>query len=498
MSGADLSDNQLAALASQGDVEAYRRLFERYQNPVYNFVYRLVNNAEDASDVVQNAFLKMYTVLGERKDVQNFSAYLYRTARNLAYDEIRRRSRFADVDEELLAPEDPNIYADPQRALMLQEQMGRVRRAAGQLNENQRAALILRELQDFNYDQMSEVLGSNRNAVGALLSRARLRFREELRMAQVRTEQVPPGCEAIIAMLSPYIDDELSGEDSAMVDAHLEECTFCSAALEEMREVSRSFRMLIPVVPPPDLAEAFTGNLQSLAGQGGAGSATTVAARPSPASSGGGVAAKAPLYSRIFRSKILLGAAAAVAVFAIGAFLLAGDTSRDNLEFNDESAVGEEFTAIPDLSPGSGGITQEPRPQADEPAVVPVEEPENIPTSPQSTDQPPAGRQQALITIARVSISPNPVWEDSQFTVTAVVQGSAASVTANIQGLLDIPLVYQYSGSGLETWSGTARAAGYGTFPVYINAMDAQGLSVSQNGGNLTVLTFSVASPPQP
>ncbi|GBE58327.1 ECF RNA polymerase sigma factor SigW [bacterium BMS3Abin01] len=494
MSGADLSDNQLAALAGRGDAEAYRRLFERYQNPVYNFVYRLVNNAEDASDVVQNAFLKMYTVLGERKDVQNFSAYLYRTARNLAYDEMRRRSRYADADLELLAPEDPNIYADPQRALLLQEQMGRVRRAAGRLNENQRAALILRELQDFNYDQMSEVLGSNRNAVGALLSRARFRLREELRMAQVRTEQVPPDCETIIDMLSPYIDDELSGEDSAAVDAHLEDCTFCAAALEEMGDASRSFRMLIPVVPPPDLAEAFAGNLRNLVAQSGGASAAVrpVAASPDVAVDG------RSLFSRIFHSRIILGTAAAVAVFAIGAFLIAGETGRDNLAFNDESAVGEQPMATPDLPSEGGGLTQEPRPQADEPAVIPVKEPENIPTSPQSTDQPPAGRQQALITIARVSISPNPVWEDSQFTVTAVVQGSAASVTANIQGLLDMPLVYQYSSSGLETWSGTARAAGYGTFPVFINAMDAQGLSVSQNGGNLTVLSFSVASPPQP
>jgi len=194
MPGMDLSDNELAVLAGKGNAEAYRRLFERYQHPVYNFVYRLVDNAEDAADIVQDAFIRMYSVLGAT-EVQNFSAYLYRTAKNLAYDEMRRRSRFADVDQEMLAPEDPSIYADPQRALLLGEQIETVRRAAGGLNENQRAALILRELQDMDYDQMSDVLESNRNAVGALLSRARLKFREELRMAQISTDKCPDECE---------------------------------------------------------------------------------------------------------------------------------------------------------------------------------------------------------------------------------------------------------------------------------------------------------------
>lgn len=136
----ELSDSELATLAGRGDTDAYRP---------------------------------------GRKEIQNFSAYLYRIARNLACDEMRRRARFADVDEEILVPEDPNIYADPQRALLLGEQLEAVRRAAGRLNENQRAALILRELEELDYDQMSAVLESNRNAVGALVSRARLKFREE-------------------------------------------------------------------------------------------------------------------------------------------------------------------------------------------------------------------------------------------------------------------------------------------------------------------------------
>lgn len=318
-----MADNQLAVLAGQGDQGAWRTLFERYQQPIYNFVYRMVDNAEDAADIVQNSFIKVFTALGER-DVANFSAYLYRTARNLAYDEIRRRQRFADVDHEVLAPEDPNIYADPQRALMLGEQIGMVRRAVGNLSENHRAALVLRELQELDYDQMAEVLDSNRNAVGALLSRARLRFREELRMAQVQTEQVPAECEEIIALLSPYIDGELPRESVARVEDHCAACTFCAAALEEMQEASRSFRILIPVIPPADIAQAVTGRMEELTGQGpgegaasSAGPAETTLVMRAPAGTGGSV------WRRLLKTKVLVGAAAAVLIFGGGALLLA-------------------------------------------------------------------------------------------------------------------------------------------------------------------------------
>lgn len=328
----EISDSELAALAGQGDSVAYGRLFERYQHPVYNFVYRLVDNAEDASDIVQNAFLKVFTVL-EKNDIQNFSAYLYRTAKNLAYDEMRRRSRFADVDHEILAPEDPNIYADPQRALLLGEQLEAVRRAAGNLNQNQRAALILRELQELDYDQMSEVLESNRNAVGALLSRARLRLREELRMAQIRTEQMPATCEEIIALLSPYIDEELSEDQRQTVESHLTECTFCTAALAEMQEASRSFRMLIPVVPPTDMAQAFSGRLQDLA------------------------TGKQTRISRLLRSRFMWTIAAVVAVFGLSALLLAENTGRD--EAGPPGITGGNTTTEPAVRQNGSTVRQD-------------------------------------------------------------------------------------------------------------------------------------------
>lgn len=499
----EISDNELAVLAGKGDAEAYRRLFERYQHPVYNFVYRLVDNAADASDIVQDAFIRMYTILGER-DIQNFSAYLYRTAKNLAYDEMRRRSRFVDVDEEILAPEDPNIYADPQRALLLGEQIETVRQAARGLNEKQRAALILRELEELDYDEMSDVLESNRNAVGALLSRARLKFREELRMAQIQTDTCPPECEEVIALLSPYIDGELELAEKDRVEGHLEECTFCLAALEEMREASRSFRMFIPVIPPAGLAQAFTGRLGELAagGAGDAGLAGTEggtvgdpqldATRIYHDQPGGGPSKK----SRLLHSRAFWISAAAATIFLVASVaLFAGltgqdknsdttpasmtDTRESNTSTQDNdtddsqttgtatstSATGETVT-VPDVvtstSDDSGGSTTTP----------------DVPVTP--------------IDVISGTASPNPVYQGSSVTYSARISGSARTVTLTLVSQYDgssskLSLSRQTTAGDVETWAAKGVGGSPQGYYMYVTATDITGQVVEGSVGTLTV-----------
>jgi RNA polymerase sigma-70 factor (ECF subfamily) len=496
----ELSDSQLAVTAGKGDADAYRRLFERYQHPVYNFVYRMVDNAEDASDIVQDAFIKVYSVLAD-KEIDNFSAYLYRTAKNLAYDEMRRRSRFADVDHEILAPEDPNIYADPQRALLLDEQMGKVRQATNGLNEKQRAALILRELEGLDYDEMSEVMESNRNAIGALLSRARLKFREELRMVNVSTDQVPEECEGIIALLSPYIDGELAGNEVENVETHLEHCTFCTAALEEMQEASRSFRIFIPVIPPADMAEAFTGRLDEAmqaageqadagsdasSGDGvGGGSESTVAA--------GKIDGSQSLASRLAASRYTWIAAALVIAIGLSAFLLVEDVGRDSGiadlfpgDQDGEQAFDEiDFQSMDGIRPAHAtGIVLQDGEQPQE-GEEQSQEPESPATeAPVESDSAPPD-EAATGTIVSGSASPNPVYEGSALTITVSVSGDPDSVTVDLGGSMTVPLTFQYGGSQ-QVWSWSGLAPGYGDYSMTATA-DFPAGAVSAGIGTLTV-----------
>lgn len=481
----EISDRELAILAGKGDEEAYRRLFERYQHPVYNFVYRLVDNAADASDIVQDAFIRMYAVLGS-KDIQNFSAYLYRTAKNLAYDEMRRRSRFVDVDEELLAPEDPNIYADPQRALLLGEQMETVRRAAMGLNENQRAALILRELEELDYDQMADVLESNRNAVGALLSRARLKFREELRMAQIQTESCPPDCEEIIALLSPFIDGELAAAEKDLVESHLEGCTFCLAALEEMKESSRSFRIFIPVIPPAGLAQAFSGSLSELA-TGGAGDMGQAAPE-------GGVGGGSSMLSRLLRRPAFWISAAAVIVMlaasvALFAEMTGGPDASDApaLFSNTREKRTATRTASADETSESAAAAST---VTDETTVVrdtTTSDPENTGDS-QTTPVEPANP----IDVLSGSASPNPAYQGNPVTYSATISGSAKTVTLTLVSDYDgsssqVTMSRQSTSGDLETWRASGIAGAPQGYYLYVTATDATGETVQGYVGNLSV-----------
>jgi len=499
MTGMDMSDSDLAVLAGKGDAEAYRRLFERYQHPIYNFVYRLVGNAEDASDIVQNAFLRIYTLLGQ-KEIENFSAYLYRIARNLAYDEMRRRSRFADVDHEVLAPEDPNIYADPQRALLLGEQIGKVRQAVGNLNENQRAALILRELQDLDYNEMAEVLESNRNAVGALLSRARLKFREELRMAQVPTEEAPPDCEECIALLSPYIDGELKAEKKGWVESHLEDCTFCMAALDEMREASRSFRMFIPVIPPADMAQAFTGRLGELAGQGagstGGGGATQadshIQAPEGPRDVPGSGTADAPgkrsLFSRLLHSRSAWIIVVGMLIIIPAALLLAEESARDLDIFGNNPAPATTTTNIRTSTTRSETAT------TDTTAAIETSATDNVPV-PDNTGvetTPSGGGTAAPVKIISGYVSPSTVYPRQAINLSSVVNGRALTVTISLApqsggSALVNDLVRQSVSGGNEVWGASGTAPAAGNYYIYVQATNADGQVDSLYAGMLVV-----------
>lgn len=478
MPGMDLSDSELMVMATSGDAEAYRRLFDRYQHPVYNFVYRLLDNAEDAADVVQDAFIKVYIAL-ERTEVRNFSAYLYRTAKNLAYDVMRRRSRFVDVDHELLAPEDPSIYADPQRALLLGEQIDTVRAAARGLNENQRAALIMRELEELDYDEISEVLDSNRNAVGALLSRARLKFREELRMAQVKTsmEGCPPDCEDIIAMLSPYIDGELGDGERQRVESHLEGCAFCMAALEEMREASRSFRMLIPVVPPASVAKAVTGRLAELTGEGGGGGTDDGAGRGRPSG------------SNLLRRKAFWIPIIAAVILLLTAGTLVWGLSGEDQPPRPAILAGTSQTATATVTTSQPETKTQITPAAEDSGAVSGQTPD---TSPGTQTVPTDDTSFTPVQIISGSASPNFIYKGGSVSFDAEISGKATEVSVELSpqstgSASSVSLSRVSGGGGSEIWSGSRPVDAAGIYTIYIFATDSRGNTDSYSAGTLTV-----------
>ncbi len=239
---------ELISMVRSGDVSSYEPLFEAYQGKIYNFVYGLLGNTEDAKDVTQEAFIKVFEALPRIEKELNFSAYLYRTAHNLAIDELKSKKRF--TSPEAFDVEDTSIYVDPERAALLKEQQAKTRNAVADLSEGFRAVLALRELQELSYDEIASVLQIPKNSVGVILSRARLKLKGAFRMSHVDVDKLSKECKKMLPLLSGFVDNELTEEDRARVEKHLEDCPLCRLALEEMTEASKSYRGLIPLLPP--------------------------------------------------------------------------------------------------------------------------------------------------------------------------------------------------------------------------------------------------------
>jgi RNA polymerase sigma factor (sigma-70 family) len=228
-------------------------VYALYSERLYKFAYHLAGNPHDAADLVQETFLRVLPKLDSLdSETLDLGAYLFATERNLFLKSIERAKRQQPVDE-IPEPTGPRpIEDDPQGSTLLADQQERVRRANAALPPRQRLVLALRELEDRSYSEIGELVGLKENAVAQLISRARLRLRDELRLVEVDRSKLPEECQALLPLLSSYLDGQLKGAAAERTVAHVESCELCQKALTEMREASRLYRALIPI-PFPEL-----------------------------------------------------------------------------------------------------------------------------------------------------------------------------------------------------------------------------------------------------
>ena len=134
------ADEQLVEKAIEGDSAAFESLFEKYQKGVYNFAWSIARDPEEAKDISQDAFIKMYQSLPKLKEKSKFSSYLFKTTRNLAIDRLKKKK--GQVTPEILDIKmDEHLASDPQRTLLLKEQQRQVRKAATRLPDDYRMIL---------------------------------------------------------------------------------------------------------------------------------------------------------------------------------------------------------------------------------------------------------------------------------------------------------------------------------------------------------------------
>jgi RNA polymerase sigma-70 factor (ECF subfamily) len=179
-------DHRLIADCLQGDTAAFGELVRRYQDRLFNTVYRLVDNAEDAQDVVQEAFLNAYQSLDGFKGDALFFTWLYRIAVNTAISLKRKRRNILSLsgqpgrNDSGLEPLDDSEETRPGRGLERVEEEQRIQRALNRLSPEHRAVLVLKDMGGQKYEIMADILRVPIGTIRSRLHRARAELRELL------------------------------------------------------------------------------------------------------------------------------------------------------------------------------------------------------------------------------------------------------------------------------------------------------------------------------
>lgn len=180
MPESELNDEQLILRAKQGELPAFEALVRRHQQPLYAFVYRMVQNPADAEELCQQAFVRAWQRLAGFKGRSSFKTWLFQIAINLTLNFRTRRRPAEPLDE--LQPADP--ATEPQHRYQERRQAELIRQALFQLPPDQRTALVLRVYENLSYQEIARLMGRSVRAVDSLLVRARTRLRELLEPAR--------------------------------------------------------------------------------------------------------------------------------------------------------------------------------------------------------------------------------------------------------------------------------------------------------------------------
>jgi RNA polymerase sigma factor (sigma-70 family) len=291
------SDEQLVALFRAGNDDAFRVIHDRYRARLFAYSRQMLpGSRQDAEDALQDVFVRAYRALRASDRPVSLRAWLYRVAHNRCIDELRRPLPPAPEVLELVRPPGADPLAETERREDLRRLVADVRR----LPDQQRSALLMRELNGLTYTEMAGALGVTVPAVKSLLVRARVG------LAQAG-EARDTACEEIRFDLADA--HERGVRATGLARRHLRDCPGCRAYRGELRGASRSLAAFVPGLGPLAL-------LAKLLGLGGGSAAAGSGA--AAASAGGGAAAGGALAGggAIVSSSVVAVAATKVAVVA--------------------------------------------------------------------------------------------------------------------------------------------------------------------------------------
>lgn len=197
-------DRGLIEAAKQGDRQAFRTLVERHQRRAFAIAVALVRDENDAREVVQEAFLRVYRGLDNFQGGSSFFTWLYRIVTNLAIDLVRKPGRNAttelDEEREAEAADDAEYPllsriegSDPHEAVVRGELAGRIGAALEALPPYHRGVILMREVEGMSYDEMAGAMGVSKGTIMSRLFHARQKLQRALGDLYVENGGVPSG-----------------------------------------------------------------------------------------------------------------------------------------------------------------------------------------------------------------------------------------------------------------------------------------------------------------
>ena len=172
------SDSQLVQQCLDGDENAFEQLVERYQKQVFNAAYRLVDDSDQAQDISQSVFLKVYENLGTYDAGFKFYSWIYRITLNEALNALNKRRSFVTLDT--VAEVHPSHRTGPDEAFERNELGGQIQRALMNLKTEHRTVIVLKHFLDCSYADMAQITGIPEKTVKSRLFTARRLLKESL------------------------------------------------------------------------------------------------------------------------------------------------------------------------------------------------------------------------------------------------------------------------------------------------------------------------------
>lgn len=240
----DSTESSLVEAARRGDRDALSRLLEQHQQRVFGFGVKMCGDVEDAKDVAQDTLLTLARTMRDFRGESSISTYLYTVARSFCIKK-RRRTKGAPAHHETLdkvnqdsAPDAAAAATTPEQMLLGREARETVAAALDQLDPDWREVIVLRDIEGLPAAEVAQITGLSVAAVKSRLHRARTALRENL-LGLVGGEPSLPAsasCPDVLTMLSRKLEDEISPDVCAKMEAHLDGCPRCKSLCDSLKK----------------------------------------------------------------------------------------------------------------------------------------------------------------------------------------------------------------------------------------------------------------------